>query len=43
MKKPVQVQDYEKDKEEDEGEVILTSLMGVPLRCKAISGMCHAR
>jgi hypothetical protein len=41
MKKPVQVQDYEKDKEEDEGEVILTSLMGVPVRCKAISGMCH--
>ena len=39
MKKPVQVQDYEKDKEEDEGEVILTSLMGVPVRCKAISGM----
>jgi hypothetical protein len=37
----VQVQDYEKDKEEDEGEVILTSLMGVPVRCKAISGMCH--
>jgi hypothetical protein len=34
-----EVQDYEKDKEEDEGEVILTSLMGVPLRCKAISGM----
>ena len=41
MKKPVQVQDYEKDKEEDEGEVILTSLMGVPVRCKAISGMCR--
>jgi hypothetical protein len=41
MKRPVQVQDYEKDKEEDEGEVILTSLMGVPIRCKAISGMCH--
>ena len=41
MKKPVQVQDYEKDKEEDEGEVILTSLMGVPVRCKAISGMYH--
>jgi hypothetical protein len=41
MKKPVQVQDYEKDKEEDEGEVILTSLMGVPVRCKAISGMHH--
>jgi hypothetical protein len=39
MKKPVQMQDYEKDKEEDEGELILTSLMGVPLRCKAISGM----
>jgi hypothetical protein len=39
MKKPVQVQDYEKDKDEDEGEVILTSLMGVPVRCKAISGM----
>jgi hypothetical protein len=38
MKKPVQVQDYEKDKEED--EVVLTSLMGVPVRCKAISGMC---
>jgi hypothetical protein len=38
-KKPVQVQDYEKDKDEDEGEVILTSLMGVPVRCKAISGM----
>ena len=43
MKKPVQVQDYEKDKEEDEGEVILTSLMGVPLRCKAISGMYRGR
>ena len=41
MKKPVQVQDYEKDKEEDEGEVILTSLVGVPVRCKAISGMYH--
>jgi hypothetical protein len=41
MKKPVQVQDYEKDKDEDEGEVILTSLMGVPVRCKAISGMYH--
>jgi hypothetical protein len=41
MKKPVQVQDYEKDKDEDEGEVILTSLMGVPVRCKAISGMCR--
>ena len=39
MKKPVQVQDYEKDKDEDEGEVILTSLMGVPVRCKAISRM----
>ena len=39
MKKPVQVQDYEKDKDEDEGEVILTSLVGVPVRCKAISGM----
>jgi len=40
MKKPVQVQDYEEDKDEDEGEVILTSLMGVPVRCKAIPGMC---
>ena len=39
MKKPVQVQDYKKDKDEDEGEVILTSLIGVPVRCKAISGM----
>jgi hypothetical protein len=37
----VQVQDYEKDKEEDEGEVILSSLMGVPVRCKAYLGIDH--